>query len=807
MGRSSSCFPCAGHHHHDDLQPPPPPPQNKGSSDKRRWSFRKRSDRHRVLSNTVITTEAPYSANKACSDSASLNFQSTDTSTVPEKISLIHCSDEKPQLPTSVDSKASETIVVTEDKSEDDAQPEESVVIVIQTAVRVSLAQKELSKLKNLVKLQAAVRGHLVRQHAVGTLRCVQSIVKMQALVRGRQARLLQEGLSSEKKLDEEDETANGKTSGKENSTTKQNVTYISINKLLSNKFARQLMESTPKERPINIKCDPAKPNSAWTWLERWMSVSSAEPTPRPESTSEQLESEKNSILTSKEETAVPFGGFHETTGSKPNTKEDDILPSLNDENSISSGKDDFKFQEPHATPALVEDKLEQPHSEKIITSDDIEEPSIEIESLPNQTTESNVKPQIETNSLPHKEELEGEQTDQPKRSMKRNASEALETDGKKFVFGSRKVSNPSFLAAHSKFEELSSTTNSSRSLSSSNQDGEVEAKPETVSSGANAVIRTKELNVLDNTLPNNFRGQHGGSECGTELSVTSTLDSPDVSEAGAAEAEYEHEIKISEKETCNPSITEDDVVVAENVSSDLVSDLPDSITTQPDEHDGVRNESANSIVAAEPPQIEKKPERSASDVQRELNSETGGLTYRSSPEASPRSHMTVPESQGTPSSQLSVSDKKNRSGKSSSNQKRKYLSANKRSPLNQNNDSGARDSMEQLARDQKNGKRRNSFGSARADHTDQEPGDSTSSSSVPRFMQVTESAKAKLQPNSSPRSSPDVQDREYVKKRHSLPGANGRQGSPRIQRSMSQAQPGSKGNGVVVVHEKKWQR
>ena len=60
-------------------------------------------------------------------------------------------------------------------------------------------AQKELGKLKNLVKLQAAVRGHLVRRHAVGTLRCVQAIVKMQVLVRSCQS---QEGSYVEKKLD-----------------------------------------------------------------------------------------------------------------------------------------------------------------------------------------------------------------------------------------------------------------------------------------------------------------------------------------------------------------------------------------------------------------------------------------------------------------------------------------------------------------------------------------------------------------------------------------------------------------------------
>lgn len=49
-------------------------------------------------------------------------------------------------------------------------------------------AQRELLRLKNIVKLQAAVRGHLVRSHAVGTLRCVQAIMKMQVLVRARRA-------------------------------------------------------------------------------------------------------------------------------------------------------------------------------------------------------------------------------------------------------------------------------------------------------------------------------------------------------------------------------------------------------------------------------------------------------------------------------------------------------------------------------------------------------------------------------------------------------------------------------------------
>lgn len=59
-------------------------------------------------------------------------------------------------------------------------------------------AQGALLKLKNVVKLQAAVRGHLVRKHAVGTLCCIQAIIKMQALVRARCARLALEQAHSE---------------------------------------------------------------------------------------------------------------------------------------------------------------------------------------------------------------------------------------------------------------------------------------------------------------------------------------------------------------------------------------------------------------------------------------------------------------------------------------------------------------------------------------------------------------------------------------------------------------------------------
>lgn len=49
--------------------------------------------------------------------------------------------------------------------------------------------------------MQAAVRGHLVRRQAVGTLRCVQAIVKMQILVRARHTNRIAEESSIKEKL------------------------------------------------------------------------------------------------------------------------------------------------------------------------------------------------------------------------------------------------------------------------------------------------------------------------------------------------------------------------------------------------------------------------------------------------------------------------------------------------------------------------------------------------------------------------------------------------------------------------------
>lgn len=54
-------------------------------------------------------------------------------------------------------------------------------------------ARKALNALKGLVKLQALVRGHLVRKQAAATLRCMQALVTVQARARAQRIRMTEE--------------------------------------------------------------------------------------------------------------------------------------------------------------------------------------------------------------------------------------------------------------------------------------------------------------------------------------------------------------------------------------------------------------------------------------------------------------------------------------------------------------------------------------------------------------------------------------------------------------------------------------
>lgn len=133
-----------------------------------------------------------------------------------------------------------------------------------QAAFRGYLARRAFRTLKGIIRLQAVIRGHLVRRQAVITLRCLQGIVKFQALARGRRVRCSDTGIQVQKICSSvKFQGANCFSSGVNSST--------SLVKLSKNAVIRKLLASSPSDKPLCLCYDPGEPNSAWLWLERWM--------------------------------------------------------------------------------------------------------------------------------------------------------------------------------------------------------------------------------------------------------------------------------------------------------------------------------------------------------------------------------------------------------------------------------------------------------------------------------------------------------------------------------------------------------
>ena len=126
-----------------------------------------------MLSNTV-TAEAPI-GNKEVPDSATLNFEAQADTSVQEKISVVHCIDEKPQLETvvkpevfdTVPKEVPEVVVKAEipDSVVNDEVPEDLLKTEVSDGVftveNENVTDAEIDESAAIV-IQAAARGFLV---------------------------------------------------------------------------------------------------------------------------------------------------------------------------------------------------------------------------------------------------------------------------------------------------------------------------------------------------------------------------------------------------------------------------------------------------------------------------------------------------------------------------------------------------------------------------------------------------------------------------------------------------------------------
>ncbi|KAL9674436.1 hypothetical protein QQ045_030708 [Rhodiola kirilowii] len=734
MVRSASCFKvivCAGD---EDDQEKVGGGESKVSSDKQRWSFRRKSSSQRVIIHTVVASTP--SGNRNSMDLVNNNSHAT------KKTPSMLLDKKEDYLSVNVD-----VIGASENRLEFLVNVDESTVTPIQTAIRRFLAQKELAKLKMLVKLQAAIRGHLVRQHAVGALHCIRAIVKMQYLVRARYGKSSGKSETKEKVQDKCNTIKKVDACSAPKIGTSQ--CYISLDKLLCNSFARQLLGSTPNPKHLNIKCDSLSPSLAWLWMERWMSFAS------PAMDGAQLETEpeqkpKENNMPSQEENIEALKNL-KTFGSKSAI--------------YVSGMNNLVSQAPcsSSTSHLLEDNKEQLEPVNAATC-------VDMKASPDIVPEPNQNIQPATIFLAELKPRNSESEMQTKPSDGRVASDLPNMGAKNIVGGSRKQSNPSFVAAQSKFMELT-LTGSAVSYTPLHQDAEHDSKSDTHTSKTGTAITNAKVEFRQSDRSSKFIG---GSDCGTQLSITSTLDSPDGSYNELSKPrvlEHDGNGKMPDEGACN--------VIKDGALS--FNDTP-TFFSKPEKHDSGMTKSEDAKTNGR--MVEKKLKRIKSGKQVELKTEKNHRVSCSSGKDSPRNFVTSPGSQATPSSQLIA-----KSGYTKHIESRKSkdsLSSGKKSSLSSARNSSASASASASDNEQLHQKvhtRRSSLGSATSDLFELERTDSRGSISLPSYMKATVSAKARLFASTSPRLSPDVLEKDMNHtKRHSLPVANVKQISPKLQ-------------------------
>lgn len=140
----------------------------------------------------------------------------------------------------------------------------ESAAIKTQAALRGYLARQAFWALKGIIKLQALVRGHLVRRQAVSTLYCMLGIVKIQALARGERIRHCDIGIQLRKSC-----TLVKPLEGKLVHPVGVD-TSAGMTKLSTNAFPRTLLASSPIAMPLHLQYEYGEMNSVLNWLERW---------------------------------------------------------------------------------------------------------------------------------------------------------------------------------------------------------------------------------------------------------------------------------------------------------------------------------------------------------------------------------------------------------------------------------------------------------------------------------------------------------------------------------------------------------
>ncbi|CAH8381175.1 unnamed protein product [Eruca vesicaria subsp. sativa] len=241
-------------------------------------------DKERVVNGKEVVVISKIEEPDVVSDLPSFGNATVHTSGVVETQTIEHeaVSDDEIQLPEvqvqPTDSPKAAS-VPDDSLSESDKIMQEIAATTVQAAFRGYLARRAFWALKGIIRLQALIRGHMVRRQAVATLCCVMGIVRLQALARGREIRHSDIGVEVQRKCPLNHQHLKNKLP--EDSVVGTH-TYLGIKKLTANAFAQKLLTSSPNVMPVHLEND----SSNSIWLENWSASCFWKPIPQPKKTS-----------------------------------------------------------------------------------------------------------------------------------------------------------------------------------------------------------------------------------------------------------------------------------------------------------------------------------------------------------------------------------------------------------------------------------------------------------------------------------------------------------------------------------------
>ncbi|RRT77719.1 hypothetical protein B296_00020040 [Ensete ventricosum] len=136
------------------------------------------------------------------------------------------------------------------------------------TPVDVVKARRALKALKGLVKLQALVRGNIVRKQAAETLRCMQALVRVQA--RARACRVLR---SERSKFEKAPSGHSGTPTldQHELSVPANPGSSCMLNSTLIKSCYRRLQRVSSRPASSDAAHRERATSAGWNWLDRWM--------------------------------------------------------------------------------------------------------------------------------------------------------------------------------------------------------------------------------------------------------------------------------------------------------------------------------------------------------------------------------------------------------------------------------------------------------------------------------------------------------------------------------------------------------